>query len=48
MFPLAMSETVQRIIVSAAISLASLAILRILFKSRKPKSGSCSKCDLDH
>lgn len=47
MFPLAIPEIAQRIIVSATISLAALAIVRILFKSRKAKSGSCSKCHLD-
>ncbi len=48
MFPLAISETLQRIIVSATISLAALAIVRIFFKSRKAKSSGCAKCNLDH
>jgi len=48
MFPLALSDTLQQIIVTATISLAAIAIVRILFKSRKPKTGACAKCNLDH
>lgn len=44
MFPIELSHTVQQIIVAASVSLAALAIVRILFKSRKPKSGPCGKC----
>lgn len=47
MFPLALSETMQQIIVSAVVSIAALAIVRRFFNSRKPKSGSCSKCDTE-
>jgi hypothetical protein len=48
MFPLEIPELIQRVIVSAVISIASTVILYILFKSRKSKSGGCNKCDDDH
>jgi hypothetical protein len=47
MLPLVIPDLLERIIVTVVISIATAVILRILFKSRKSKSGGCNKCDPD-
>jgi hypothetical protein len=48
MLPLDIPGLFQQIIVTAIISIASLFIVRSVFKSRQAKSGSCRNCDIDH
>ena len=48
MLPLTIPDFLQRAIVTVVISIAAAVILHYLFKSRNPKSGGCSKCDIDH
>ena len=48
MLPLTIPDFLQRAIVTVVISIAAAVILHYLFKSRKPNSGGCSKCDNGH
>jgi hypothetical protein len=48
MFPLEIPDFIEQVIVTAAISIAAIAIVRTFFRSRKPKSTSCHSCDIEH